>query len=104
MSKEVSIVKQSYDLIRKDLGLEEEWSFKDSENDFDRLEVFLTAQIRYLLDNDFNKLINALYRIDTREEEVTHLLNEAADLANSLAKVVIEREKQKIFTRSTYRS
>lgn len=104
MSKEVSIVKQSYDLIRKDFGLEEEWGFKDSENDFDRLEVFLTTQIRYLLDNDFNKLINALYRIDIPEAKVTHLLNEAADLANSLAKVVIEREKQKIFTRLTYRS
>ena len=104
MSKEVSIVKQSYDLIRKDLGLEEEWGFKDSENDFDRLEVFLTTQIRYLLDNDFNKLINALYRIDIPEAKVTHLLNEAKDLANSLAKVVIEREKQKVFTRSRYRS
>ena len=104
MSEEVSIVKQSYDLIRKDLGLEEEWSFKDSENDFDRLEMFLTTQIRYLLDHDFNKLINALYRMDIPEPKVNHLLNEAVDLANSLAQAVIEREKQKVFTRSRYRS
>ena len=98
------IVKQSYALIRKDLGLEEEWSFKDSENDFDRLEDYLTHQISYLLDHDFARLANAFYRIDIPESEVTRLLSQTSKPARALAKAVIEREKLKVLTRLKYRS
>ena len=102
--KEDAIVKQSYDLIRKDLGLKEEWSFEGVDNSFDRLQNFLEDQIGYLLDYDFNKLLNALYRIDIPESEVKSLLNGAGNLPQALARAVIIREKEKVLTRLKYRS
>jgi len=103
MSESHFIVKQSYELIRKDLGLEDEWVCEDSENAFDRLEAFLTTKIAYLQDHNFNGLLNSLYRIDIPESGVKRLLTESDNIANELAKAVIHREKQKIITRSAYR-
>lgn len=103
MPEESSLIKQSYQLIRKDLGLEEEWVYEETENSFDRLEKFLTKQISYLLDHNFNRLLNALYRIDIAESDVKQILS-GDDLANKLAKKVIEREKQKVLTRLKYRT
>ncbi len=52
---EVTLLKHSYQLIRKDLGLEEQLEFKDGEKESDRLEDFLTEQVNYLLDHDLNR-------------------------------------------------
>lgn len=103
---EVTLATSSYQLIRKDLGLEEEMVFTTEENAFDRLEKFLEKAINYLLDHDFNRLLNALYRIDIPESQVNELLqrSSADQLALEIAKAVIEREKQKVITREQYRS
>ncbi|MEM6831631.1 MAG: hypothetical protein AAF551_14065, partial [Bacteroidota bacterium] len=72
---EITLVKGSYLLIRKDLGLEDEICFEDNEKGFDWLEAYLTHQINDLLDHDFNRLLNALYRIDLPEAKVDELLH-----------------------------
>jgi hypothetical protein len=102
---EVTIVEQSYQLIRKDFGLEEQVEFKEGEIEFDRLEDFLTQQVNYLLDHDLNRLLNALYRIDIPENKVKRLLNHSQQglIARDMAKAIIEREKQKVVTRQQYR-
>ena len=104
MMNEVTLVKESYHLIRKDFGLEGEWEFGQEENDFDRLEDFLTKQVNYLLDHDLNKLLNALYRIDIPENQVKSLLQNSkqGEIARNMAKAIIEREKQKVITRRQY--
>lgn len=99
-----AIVNQSYQLIRKDLGLEEEWEVKISINSFDRLLDLLANQIKIMIDQDFNGLINALYKIDIPEDDVKEIFNKSNSLAKDLAKAVINREKQKVVTRLKYRT
>ncbi|MEO9871897.1 hypothetical protein [Ekhidna sp.] len=99
-----TLVEQSYHLIRKDLGLEEEMEFGKEENAADRLLTFLTKQINHLLDHDLNKLLNALYRIDIPENKVKDLLHgsKQGEIAKNLAQAIINREKQKVMTRQQY--
>ncbi|MEO9483749.1 MAG: hypothetical protein ABJG47_09905 [Ekhidna sp.] len=101
---EVTLVKQSYQLIRKDFGLEVEMEFGDEKNEFDRLEQFLIKQVNYLLDHDLNRLLTALYRIDISEEKTKDLLQSSkqGEIATNLARAIIEREKQKVMTRQKY--
>ncbi|WP_420316240.1 hypothetical protein [Ekhidna sp.] len=101
---EVTLLKESYQLIRKDLGLEEELEFEGIENQFDRLEDYLTKQVNYLLDHDLNRLLNAMYRIDVAEKEVQKLLHfsNQGEIARNIAKAIISREKQKVITRQQY--
>ncbi|WP_370089451.1 hypothetical protein [Ekhidna sp.] len=101
---EVTLAKESYHLVRKDFGLEDELEFGQEENDFDRLEDFLTKQVNYLLDHDLNKLLNVLYRIDIPENRVKSLLQNSkqGEIARNMAKAIIEREKQKVITRRQY--
>lgn len=101
---EVTLVRQSYQLVRKDFGLEEDFDFEEGQNGFDRLEDFLTKQVNYLLDHDLNKLLNALYRIDIPEYQVKQLLHysDQGAIAKNMARAIIDREKQKVITRQKY--
>jgi len=101
---EFTLVKQSYQLIRKDLGLEDQWESEEGEKPFDRLEEYLTSCVNELLDHDLNKLLNALYRIDIPESQVKSLLQNSkqGEIALNIAKAIIEREKQKVITRQQY--
>ena len=58
---EVTLAKESYNLVRKDFGLEDVLEFGQEENDFDRLEDFLTKQVNYLLDNDLKEDLPLLH-------------------------------------------
>ena len=102
--EQMSIVQQSYQLIKKDLGLEDQFEFENQETDGDRLIKHLTEQINYLLDRDLNRLLNALYRIDIPENKVKELLHSSrqGEIAKNVAIAILEREKQKIITRQQY--
>ncbi|WP_462251561.1 hypothetical protein [Ekhidna sp.] len=102
---EVTLVLQSYQLVRKDFGLEDEMGFEKENISFDRLEEYLTKQVNYLLDNDLGRLLNALYRIDIPENTTKELLQNSkqGEIARNLARAIIEREKQKVLTRQKYR-
>lgn len=101
---EVTLVRQSYQLICKDLGLEDQMEFEDGNSGFDRLEEFLSKQVNYLLDHDLNKLLNALYRIDISENETKNILQNSnqGEIALNFARAIIAREKQKVITRQKY--
>ena len=105
MKDEVTLAEESYHLIVRDFGLEEELERKKVKIVFDWLEDFLTKQVNKLLDHDFNRLLNALYRIDIPEEKVKKLLelSSQGEMARNIARAVIEREKQKVITRSQFR-
>lgn len=101
---EVTLVRESYHLVRKDFGLEVDMEFENEKNGFGRLEDFLTKQVNYLLDHDLNRLLNALYRIDIPEETTKELLqsSQQGEIARNLARAIIEREKQKVLIRQRY--
>lgn len=83
--------------------VQESSNFLGKEDQFKQLSQYLND----LADNDFNKLLAILYRIDVSEIKVREALanNNAQQSAGEiLAKLLIEREIQKIEWRSQYSS
>lgn len=76
-------------------------------NEFERLEEFrtyLTKKLKDLLDNNFNLLINTLYRIDISEKKLSELFasKNKESIPERLADLIIERQIQKIIFRKKY--
>ncbi len=89
-------------LITKDFGLDDT-ELADALS-AETLEARLTKVVQYLLDKDFQRLINIMYRIDLPESTFQQVLaNEEPDqIATSLAKHILERELQKAILRQKY--
>jgi len=75
---------------------------KYSEND---LENQLAIYINELIDKDFNKLVNLLYRIDISEQKLKIALqNEDKTISSgkTIAQLIIERQLQKLEFRKKF--
>ncbi len=72
---------------------------------FDELPEKLKQQINYLIQHDFEKLVTLLYRIDVSEKKLKELLTQNADKdsAGIIAKLILERQLQKIKTRNQFK-
>ena len=69
------------------------------------LESKLAIYINELIDKDFNKLVNLLYRIDISEQKLKIALqNEDKTISSSktIAKLIIERQLQKLEFRNKF--
>ena len=69
------------------------------------LESKLAIYINELIDKDFNKLVNLLYRIDISEKKLKIALqNEDKTISSSktIAKLIIERQLQKLEFRKKF--
>ena len=87
-------------LANKDFNLDIPETEVSTAEDF---QLILTKLIRHLLDNDFESLLNGLYRIDVSEEKVKQAMSSSGDTAEEIALLIIERELQKVETRRKYR-
>ncbi len=90
-------------LIRKDLSLaHDELALQTS---IDELKEKLTQIVQYLLDKDFERLLQAMYRIDINEGKLkVALASDPPDLvAPKIATLIIERELQKAESRRRYK-
>lgn len=66
----------------------------------DNVRNWLTARVAYLLNNDFNALVNLLYRIDVYESKAKSCFGQPNDkIAECLAQLIWERQIQKARTR-----
>jgi len=77
---------------------------KDTKNEQEQFEL-LVAHIEHLINNDFNKLISILYRMDVSEDKLKKAIaNVPTDQSSAdiIAKLMIERENQKIILRAKY--
>jgi|OpeIllAssembly_1097287.scaffolds.fasta_scaffold2383959_1 hypothetical protein len=65
----------------------------------------LVMVISYMLENQFEKLCNAMYRLDVSERKFQEVLysGEPAEIPGKLADLVIEREILKVKTRMLYK-
>jgi hypothetical protein len=71
----------------------------------DQLADILAGHVNDLIDHDFNKLVNLLYRIDVNESKLRQMLNDNAhDAGRIIAGLIIERQLQKIAFRESFRS
>jgi hypothetical protein len=78
-------------------------------NDFDslnELRKYLAEKIAGLLDTNYEKLINILYRIDINESKLNELFGRKnrEEIPPRLADLIIERQIQKINIRNAYRN
>ena len=75
---------------------------KDEESLKDKLLYDqLLSGINYLINNDFERLITLLYRIDVNEQKLKVMLreNESEDAAKIIAGLIIDRQVEKIRSR-----
>ena len=93
-------------LIIKDFQLDSDaLSLASNEISQETLLAKLTAIVNYLLSKDFNRLMNALYRIDVSEEKLKRTLASNTDnTAKAISELILERELQKVETRKKYSS
>ena len=68
----------------------------------DKLRKWLAGRIEVMIDNNFQGLLNMLYRIDVDENKVKMAFS-ASEPADELAMLVIDRELQKAALRKKYR-
>jgi hypothetical protein len=79
----------------------------DELNGLDNLQTlkeWLMENISWLIDNDFERLLVILYRIDVSEMRLKRLIeqNEGENAAEVIADLMIERETQKAESRKKY--
>jgi hypothetical protein len=97
MSQEIAI---SSKLISQYFGLE---TYSD-ELTYQLLLEKVTTQVKYMLDDDFQGLLNAMYRIDIDERKFSLALEtgQPDDVAKNVAELILERVVLKAKTRLKY--
>ncbi len=81
--------------------LSPEW--EASNDTVSALEEQLADQINFLVEKDFSRLLNLLYRIDVSEEKIKKaLLNNSDPAGYVIARLIIERQLQKIAFRKKF--
>jgi hypothetical protein len=66
----------------------------------------LAAAINHLVQTDFTRLVNILYRLDVSEVRLKQLLQQEADTnaGELIAALIVERQLEKINTRGWFRA
>ena len=70
----------------------------------DALEALLAERINVMINKDFSELVQLLYRIDVDESRLRLVLrdNQGSDSGLLIARLILERQWQKILTRREY--
>jgi len=97
-------INQFDQLIVKDFSLLENETLPDFFGNHELREKLKTV-IAYLLQNDFNRLINAMYRLDVKESLFHEAMkqDDPVMIVERLADIIFEREWQKVQTRLYYK-
>ncbi len=80
--------------------------FQKDTHVLDEIERVLAEKIRGLIDNNFEKLQNILYRIDLDQQKVHEVFLQfgSEEFPLILAKLIIERQLAKVKTRHYYKT
>jgi hypothetical protein len=71
----------------------------------EELTLFLSGYISHLISNNPDKLVSILSRVDVSEKMLkTNLRNQEENASSIMARMIIERQMEKIKTREHYRS
>ncbi|MEB2780245.1 hypothetical protein U3A58_07550 [Algoriphagus sp. C2-6-M1] len=95
-----SLSHDAYSLLRKDFELPE----VSSEFDEEKAIATLSKVISFMLDREFERLLQICYRIDLGEDKLKKILHESEpdQVAPDLAKALWERQKVKVELRKRY--
>lgn len=96
-------VKKLSEIIIRDFNLETNKSLIDIMH-LDELKEKLEKIIAYLLDNDFERLLNAMYRLDINENKFKRAISDLSgkSASSEITDLIIAREIQKLQTRIKY--
>ena len=102
--KDSLVKKEVVQLISKDFHLERD-HFQPVPTDTEDIRNKLKDVIDHLLENDFERLLNAIYRLDIDESKFNQVISGVYgnDVSGKLAEIIIEREVRKVETRKRYR-
>lgn len=94
---------QVIQMIANDFNLEQEQLLPVPGN-LEEIRRRLKAVIDQLLEKDFERLLNAMYRLDIDESKFKQVLSGVYgnDVSAKLAEIIIERELRKVETRKHY--
>lgn len=99
MEMEEKVYLETQKLLRKNF----EFPGEKSVIDLEKLELILSEQIQWLLENRIEKLMQIFYRMDLNENKVRLILdNPSSQTALELARLVIDREMKRAETRIKY--
>jgi hypothetical protein len=86
--------------IKQSLGIELPGNIQPGE-----IRTKLGEYINHLIQSDFEKLVSLLYRIDVSEVKLKQLLkqNPGKDAGKIIAELIIERQEEKIISRSEFK-
>ncbi|WP_192347703.1 hypothetical protein [Algoriphagus sp. Y33] len=88
------------------LLLQKDFDFPESLTEFDEEKAIATLSkvIAYMLDREFEHLLQVCYRIDLGEEKLKKILHESEpdQVAPDLARALWNRQKQKVQIRKKY--
>jgi hypothetical protein len=92
-------------LIKVQETIEQELAFKSPGGANDLWRSALSLRINELIQNDFQKLISILYRLDINEDRLMQLLKNypGSDAGIIIGELIIERQLQKINSREAFR-
>lgn len=78
---------------------------EDYTKDLEALKEHLTKKVAEMMEKNFERFINNMYRIDVSETKVRKVLNESpfASIPENLAELIIERQIQRIKTQRLYK-
>jgi len=101
--KDSQVKKEVVQLISQDFYLESD-HFQPVPTDPEEIRNKLKGVIDHLLENDFERLLNAMYRLDIDESKFKQVLSGVYgnDVSGKLAEIIIERELRKVETRKRY--
>lgn len=100
MSLEKTDILTAVSIINKDFGLEKDDNIVENET---ALYQWLIKIINYLLEKDFERLLQAMYRIDVSEEKFKAIFVQDGNIAEAIANLVLERELKKVAIRKRYK-
>ena len=104
---QLNIIQETADQTIKDFdafGYEIIFSGKE-ESAYEELFKQLSPLIESLINNNYKKLMNVLYRIDVAEDVINQELknNNPSEFAAIITEIVLERELKKVVTRNYYK-
>jgi hypothetical protein len=72
----------------------------------EEVRIRLKDYINYLLLQDFNKLVNVLYRVDVSETKLKQILHDdpQTDAADLITDLLIQRQKEKLEIKKSFPS
>lgn len=98
----LELLRETSRLISKDLFDNDE--LQQNTSDYSSLKNILAVRITELLKTNLNELLRILYRIDVAENKVKNAFKcmSEEEIADQIAKLVIERQMQKVEIRRKY--